>query len=323
MLLLVLGAGCSPALDNRRPTAAPVAGQQEKPVDNRLKLPNEDLAAKHEAAKATPQAFDPVFAYAKAVTDFCVASLVDTSCPDCTSGRVKYKTELEVQNWLLAQDALTRLGEFKDGKELTPAQFEQFVGVKGRLLGLAGHAAEERTLIDGYVAAHPDAVPVVRRRLEILRNAGDVKESESQCRRSRVSMKSAPDAARLELLTSCVALHPENADGRTDPTDYTRYLPDPAKAERRLYRRHLVERCVASVGSKEARCGQACDCQGQPDKQQKARCKQGCRNCRMETAQKIRECKKSGGVSAAAPRPRAPNAPTAAPSGPAPQTTVL
>jgi len=223
---------------------------------------------------------------------------------------------------------------FKNGQDLPPAQFEQFVGVKGRLLGLAGHAAQERTLVESYVGAHPDAVPVVRRRLEILREARDVNESELQCRRSRVSMKSASDAARLELLMDCVALHPDNAEGKSDLPEYSKYLPDTSKGEQRLYRRYLVQRCVEKVGSKQERCAQACDCKGKPDRQQRAECKRGCRTCRVETAQKIRECKKTGGVPEAAPRPRAAprargrsarpkdNVP-APPSGPEPKATVL
>ena len=313
-LLLVLGAGCSSALDNRpRPAPDGGTGQVEKAATSELTFPNPDLAAKREAARSSPQSFATLFAYARAVADFCLASLVDESCaPACPPGVATHKpaSELKPKDWVLVQDALVMLAPLKEGQGLPPAQFEQFVAAKGRLLGLAGHAAEERTLIDSYALAHPDALSVVRRRLEILRQAGDVKESETQCRRSRVSTKSAADAARLEILTTCVSLHPENRDGRTDPPDYTRYLPDPAKAEQRLYRKHLVKLCVEGVGTKEARCGQACACKDQP-REQKVKCKQACRECRSETAQKIRECKKTGGVSSAIPKPGAsrPDAP--------------
>ena len=303
-LALVLGAGCSSALDNRQRSASDAAVDQEgKPGNGELKFPNPDMAAKHEAAKAAAQSFESVIAYAQAVAEFCQASLVDSSCaPDCAKGSVKYKptSDLDPQYWVLTQDALKMLDVFKDGQKLPPAQFEQFVGVKGRLLGLAGHAAEEQTLLEHYAQAHPDAVAVVRRRLELLRQAGDVKVAEAQCARSRASMKSAADAARLELLTSCVALHPYNAEGKTDPPDYTRYLPNPTKAEQRLYRKHLVARCVEKVGSKEPRCAEACACKGQAaDKQQKAKCKQACRGCGAEVAQQVRDCKKTGGLAAA------------------------
>ena len=300
-LVLALGAGCSWALDNRQRSVPDAAPEPEaKPANTELKFPNENLAAKHEAAKASPQSIEPVLAYAQGVADFCLTTLVDESCgANCPKEVVKYKpaSELDVKNWVLTQDALKMLDAFKDGQGLPPAQFELFVGVKGRLLGLAGHAAEEQALIENYAQAHPDAVTVVRRRLELLRQGGDVKVAEAQCARSRARMKSAPDSARLELLTSCVALHPYNADGKTDPPDYTRYLPNPTKAEQRLYRRHLVQRCVENVGSKETRCKEACACADpSADKQQKAKCKASCRDCRMEMAQRIRDCRKFGGV---------------------------
>jgi hypothetical protein len=323
--LLVVAAECSSALDNRqRPAPDAGPGQVDRRPTDEPTFPNPELAAKHEAAKASPQSFDVLLDYAKAVADFCLASLVDESCaPNCPKGAVKYKpmSDLDPKNWVLAQNALAALDPLKDGQGLPPAQFEQFVSVKGRLLGLAGHAEEEQTLIDGYVLAHPDAVSIVRRRLELLRQAGNVKESEGQCARSRVSMKSAPERARTELLTSCVALHPDNKEGRTDPPDYTRYLPSPAKAEQRLYRKHLIQRCVEGVGSKETRCAEACACKDKSaDKQEKAKCKEGCRNCRVETAQKIRECKKTGSP-ASAPRTGAGDATPA--TGPEPEKTVL
>lgn len=298
-LVVVLGVGCSPALDNRQ-RSAPDAGtaQAEKPGAGEPVYPTPDLAAKHEAAKAAPESFDPVMAYAQAVADFCLASLVDESCaPDCPKGQVKYKpmSELDPKNWVLAQDGLTMLKPFKDGQGLPPARFEKFIAVKGRLLRLAGHAEQEKTLIDGYVLAHPEAVSVVKRRLELLREAGDAEASEAQCARSRVSMKKAPNPARTELLTTCVALHPDNKDGKTALPDYAKYLPNPSRAEQRLYRRYLVKCCIDSVGSKQTRCAEACDCKGQSaDKQQRTVCKKNCRSCHIETAQQIRACKKTG-----------------------------
>jgi hypothetical protein len=328
-LVLVLAAGCSSALDNRQPAAADAATDDEgKNASGELQFPNPDLAAKYEAAKASPQSFEALLAYARAVADFCLTTLVDESCaPNCPKEAPQYKpaSELAPKNWLLAQNALSLLAVLKDGQGLPQAQFGQFVAVKGRLLGLAGHAEEEQTLIDGYVRAHPDAVSVVRRRLELLRQASDVKGAEAQCARSRASMKPALEPARLELLTTCVALHPNNQEGKTDPPDYTEYLPNPSKAEQRLYRRHLVRLCIEKVGSKETRCAQACACKDQPaDKEQKAKCKEACRNCRIETAQQIRDCKHPG-APAAAPRPR--GAPALQPkdveAGPKPQEAVL
>ncbi|MBN2576963.1 MAG: hypothetical protein JXP73_20545 [Deltaproteobacteria bacterium] len=62
---------------------------------------------------------------------------------------------------------------------------------------------------------------------------------------------------------------------------------------------------MEDVGSKETRCQAACDCGEQTDKQQKAKCKQSCRDCRKEVAQQVRECKKNGGAARApAARPR-------------------
>ena len=324
-LVLVLGAGCSSVFDNRPgPTSDAGAAPDGQAAKGQLEFPNQDLTDKHEAAKASPESFEPVIAYAKAVADFCRASLVDESCaPDCPQGPVKYKpvSELAPKHWVLTQDALTMLEAFKTGEGLPPAQFEQFVGVKSRLLGLAGHAAEEQALIENYAEAHPDAVAVVRRRLELLRQAGDVKAAEEQCNRSRKRMKSASATARLELLTSCVALHPTNAEGKTNPPDYARYLPNPTRAEQRLYRKHLIRRCVEEVGSKESRCKEACACKDpSADKQRKAKCKQTCRDCRIETAQRIRECKKTGGLPptrAARPK-RGVSAPTARPKSGAP-----
>jgi hypothetical protein len=233
-------------------------------------------------------------------------------------------SELDPKYWVFTQHALTMLNDLKNVQGLPPAQFEEYVAVKGQLLGLAGHAEEERTLLDGYVQAHPDAVPIVKRRLEILRDAGDVKEAEAQCLRSRARMRSAPDAARLELLITCVALHPNNQAGVTDPLEYATYLPGTSKAEQRIYRRYLVQRCIERLGSKEQRCAPACACRNQPaaNREAKAKCKEACRACRIDAAQRVRDCKKTGtALPTAGPRAKPADAP--APSGPEPEKTEL
>jgi len=331
-LVLLLAASCSSALDNQ-PNSTPDAGPEksDKP-GGEPSLPTPELTEKYEAAKAAPQDFEVVSAYAKAIADFCRGTLVDDSCGDaCKNRPVKYKpsSELDPKYWVLTQNALAKLDAFKDIHDMPPAKFEQFVEVKGRLLGLAGLAAEEKTLIDGYALAHPDAISVIRRRLEILREAGDVKESESQCSHSRSKIKSAAAALRTEFLTMCVALHPDNKDSQSEILDYAKYLPGLSRAEQRLYFKYIVQHCIEKVGSKQTRCAEACACKGMPDKQAKAKCKAACINCRITTTQRIRNCKKTGTADpppSARPRRRGRRkgaAPAPADTGPAPQTTVL
>ena len=209
----------------------------------------------------------------------------------------------------------------KGGKGLPPAQFEKFVAVKDRLLGLAGAASEEKTLVEGYVTAHPDAVPIVKRRLQTLREAGDVNGSVAQCARSRISMKSAPDSNRLDMLTACVALHPDNKDGKTDIPNYEDYLPRPLKAEMRIYRNYLVQTCVEQAGSKQTRCADACACKNQPDKKAKSECKANCRICGKEATQRVRDCKHPGSPARPAHTPKDAAPAEDAPTGPPP--TVL
>ena len=103
----------------------------------------------------------------------------------------------------------------------------QAVAIKGRLLFFDQRGGEEKTLLDGYVAKHPAAMPVVRRRLEILRDAKDSARSEAQCKTTRQSMKGAPEKQRLDVLTMCVSLHPGNKQGHDDPP--TTRSPFPAR----------------------------------------------------------------------------------------------
>jgi hypothetical protein len=331
-LLLIFG-GCSSALDNQpRPVAD--AAPAEKPVDTKAKPPTEELVAKREEAAAAPQSFDPVFGYAKGLSDFYLAQMADTSCaPDCNQGAVKYKRKAEADpgSWLLIEDALTRVDALMKVQGLPNAQMEQLVAVRGRLLWLVGRPEDEVTSLGEYANAHPGAVVVIKRRLELLREAEDSKEFEAQCARSRLSLKSAPEAVQIELLTSCVGFHPDNGDGKSYLLDYLKFLPAASKAEQRLYGKYLVRTCIDTVGSREARCAQFCACTDQGlDKQKKAECKQLCVHCRVETAQKVRECKKEGTTIFAPftpPRPKrgggAGAKPESEPDGPRPETTVL
>ncbi len=161
--LFVLGAACAPALKNRQGSDE-ATGEVEKP---QLRFRDQKLAAKHEAAKASPQSFEPVFAYTRAIADLCLASLVDKSCASCEGGPVRYKqlSELDPYNWPFIEDARSMLDVLTNVPGLDAAQRDQAVAVKGRLLWLGGHSMEEQALIDGYAFTHPDAVAVIRRRL--------------------------------------------------------------------------------------------------------------------------------------------------------------
>jgi len=334
-------------LDNRPGSGADEDLELDSPGQAKLRFPSKDLAAKHKVAQAAAQSFDAVFDYARAVTVFCQASLVDTSCTSCEDGEVRYKprSDLNPHYWPVIEDALSMLDGLMNVQGLDSAQTEQLVVTKGRLLWLAGRSTEEESLIDSYARAHPDAVAIVKRRLELLHDSGDATGVEAQCARSRARMKSAPEAARLELLTSCVALHPGNRGGRTDPPDYTTYLPNLATEELGIYRTHLVQRCVADLGDNESRCAEACACVAQAsDKPPSATCKRTCRDCRVEAEQQIHACNRLGtpepesvsaparsrsprpkGTGNAAPRPK--SAPASRPkdvdSGSEPQQAVL
>jgi hypothetical protein len=102
----------------------------------------------------------------------------------------------------------------------------------------------------------------------------------------------------LDLMKSCVALHPDNPDGRTDTLDFAQYLASLSIEEDRLYRAYLGQLCVERVGESEGDCAEGCACDGQPT----AKCKRTCRDCRGLALQKLRVCKQIGEV---APTPMA------------------
>ena len=319
MLLLALCASCSSSLDNRRGSAGRTKRGQSKP---RFRSPVMD--AMYKAAKASPRSFDPVYAYAKAVTDACLVSLADTSCPSCGEGAMRYKqkSDLEPQYWPIIEEALSMLEVLEKSPELAaPERMDLLIATKGRLLWLAGRSVEEQPLIDEYAKSHPDAVAVIRRRLELLHESGDIAASESQCTLSRAKTESSPDAARVDLLTACVALHPRNTNGRSDLLDYSKYLPNLTTAEETLYRKNLVERCEAKAGDEEASCAEGCAC---GDKDADKKCRRACSRCRGEMAQRLRLCKKITEAPSAvirAPRPSPVSAP-GAPGTDAPRPKV-
>ena len=295
-LVLVVGVGCSSSLDNRK--GADVGTEQEAKLgQSMVRFRNPEMAAKYKAAKASPRNFDPVYAYSKAVTDASLASLAYSNCEGCAEGAVKYKqrSELEIQYWPIIEDSLSMLEALGNIPGLSAEQMDPLIATKGRLLWLAGRSMEEQTLIDEYARTHPLAVAVIRRRLELLREADDSAASEAQCTRSRAKMESAPQAARLDLLTACVALHPGNTEGRSDLMGYAEYLPNLSTAEDALYRMSLAQRCVERVGDEESRCAQACECVDKDSgKQPTAKCKRACGGCHKETAQRLLLCKKIG-----------------------------
>ena len=295
-LVLVLGAACSPALNNRK---RPPSDDDVDPGESKITFRNPELAARYKAAKAAPKSFEAVFAYVKPVADTCLASLVDKRCEECGEGALRYKrrSELDPLLWPIIEDAQSMLEALENLPGLAFDQMDQLIATKGRLLWLAGRSMEEQTLIDEYARAHPAAVAVVRRRFELLREAGDSSTLESQCAHSRAKMKSAPEAARLELLTGCVAFHPDNTQGRSDLVEFAKYLPNLTKEEEQLYRTHLVQRCEEKVGEQSASCAQGCACGDEPkDKKQTAKCKRSCRACQKETDQQMRLCKQVGEI---------------------------
>jgi hypothetical protein len=315
-LVLALCLGCSSGLDNQSSYLA--TPQKAKRGPNQSRFRNPEMDAKYKAAKASPRSFEPVYAYAKAVTDTCLASLVDTSCKGCAEGVVRYKrrTEIEPHFWPIIDEALSMLEDLGKLPRLDMEQMDQLVATRGRLLWLAGRSVEEQNLIDDYALAHPNAVAVIRRRLELLRESGDATAIESQCARSRKKTESAPEVARADLLAACVAFHPGNKNGRSDLLDYAKYLPNMSPAEDAVYRNSLVQRCVEAVGDEEARCADACACEDKDaGKQPTPKCKQACNSCRNETAQKLRVCKKVGEPPPApAPSPSAAAKPKLAPA---------
>lgn len=269
------------------------------PGRDKLKLPNQDIAAKYQAARSSPRSFEAVFDYGRTVALFCLASLLDTRCASCAGDLPTYRprSELDTAYWPVIEDVLPMLDPFLENPKLDAEQMELLVEVKGRLLWLAGRSSEEQTLIDSYAQAHPTAVTVVKRRLEILREAGDPVLLEAQCTRSRARMKASPEAARLDLLTSCVALHPKNDQARSDVPDYATFLPNLSPDEAALYRGHLVDKCVEKAGDEESRCGPACACLDKDSgKPATSKCKRACGDCRSGLAQEVRACQKLGEV---------------------------
>jgi len=304
VLALVLCAACSASLDNRKGGASSDDGFRSSERQGKFRFPDEDMAAKYKAAKSSPNSFEAVSTYARVVALFCLASLVDTSCTSCEDDLPTYRprSELNTNYWPIIEDVLPMLEPFLNDKALDEEHIELVVEVKGRLLWLAGRSVEEQTLIDSYALAHPKAVPIVKRRLELLREAGDVSFSESQCSRSRARMKTAPESARVDLLTSCVALHPDNSHARSDITDYASYLPNLASDEDTLYRTYLAQRCVEKVGDSDSRCADACACENNgAGKPVSATCRRECSACHKENAKHLQVCKDLGPL--AAPRP--------------------
>jgi hypothetical protein len=296
-LALVLCAGCSSSLDNRPPprneTPAFVASA------GKLRFPNPDIEAKYKAAKSSPRSFELVLDYGRSVVLFGLASLLDTTCSSCDGELPVYRprSELNTAHWPVIEDALVMLDPFLEAPKQEAGQMDLLVEVKGRLLWLAGRSAEEQSLIDGYVLAHPTAIALVKRRLEILRDASDSYLSESQCSRSRARLRSAPEAERLDLMTSCVALHPNNPDAKSDTADYATYLPNLSPDEAALYRTHLVQRCAEDVGDEGERCAKDCACETKDaGRSPAATCKRACGTCRKETAQALLACRHLGDV---------------------------
>jgi hypothetical protein len=293
-VVLLFGAGCSSSLGTGRRTNA---GSDDEGIrDVKLRFPSSELAEKHEAAAAAPKTFEPVYDYARAVAVFCLASLIDTTCGGCSEGPVKYKptSDLDPHYWPLIEDSTLMVEDLMNAKGMSEEQTGQLVAVKGRLLWLAGQSMEEQTLIDEYAKEHPEAVDVVRRRLELYRESSDPSGSEALCARSRKRTKSAPEEARFEVLSTCVALHPDNSDGAESP-EFAKYLPNLTPEEDALYRSHFVQRCVEKLGDPAELCKEACGCVDNPaGKRPSAKCRRACRACRRELSKEIRECKKLG-----------------------------
>jgi hypothetical protein len=293
-------------LDNRKPAQADDGTDLATRLgQGKINFRNPEAAALYQAAKASPREFAPVYVYAKAVADVSMASLVDKRCETCVEGSVRYRprSELEPRYWPIIEDALAMLEDLAGVPGLTMEQMDRLLATKGRLLWIAGRSMEEQNMIDEYARAHPNAVAVVRRRLELLREAGDGEGLDAQCARSRAKTASSPDEARVDLLTACVAFHLDNTEGRSDMVDFARFLPNLTPAEDALYRGNLMQRCVDKVGDEGARCHEVCACEETDSgKRPTAKCKKACSGCRKETAQKLSLCQKLG----EAPPPPAP-----------------
>lgn len=309
-LALVLCVACSSGLESRKKPQTQRAQSKANPHTS-------GLQALHQAAKASPRSFGPVYAYAKAVTDVCLLSLADTRCRECGEGALRYKrrSELEPRYWPVIDEALSMLDTLGTVLGLTAEEVDALTATKGRLLWLAGRSVEEQPLIYEYANEHPDAVAVVRRRLELLRESGDAVSLAAQCVRSRAKTQSAPAAARLDLLTACVALHPQNIHGRSDLFDYAKFLPNLTTTEEMLYRKHLVDHCEAKTAEEEAQCAEGCACDDKDaGKRMSRKCRRACATCRNEKAQRLRICQQITEAPSAVARPARPK--------PAPATSV-
>lgn len=287
-------AACSSSLDNapvRRDESSVIRPRASKP-----KFPSQEIAAKYKAAKDAPGNVEVVLDYGRSVVLFCLASLLDNSCTSCEGDLPVYRprSELNTAYWPIIEDALTMLEPFMEGRKLEAGQMELLVEVKGRLLWLAGRSSEEQTLVDAYAIAHPTAITIVKRRLEILRDAHDVYFFDSQCTRSRSRMRSAAEADRLDLLSSCVSLHPNNAEARSDTETWATFLPNLSPDEAALYRGHVAQKCAERVGDEGERCADACGCGGKDAPSPAAQCKRACTDCRNETTQELLACRKLG-----------------------------
>jgi hypothetical protein len=137
-----------------------------------------------------------------------------------------------------------------------------------------------------------------------LREAGDVMLSESQCTRSRTRTKAAPESTRVDLLTSCVALHPANEHARSDITDFASYLPNLTPDEDALYRTYLQQRCMEKVSEAAGRCDEPCACETKNEgKPVSATCRRECSACRDEGAKRLQICKELGPPASPAAHP--------------------
>ena len=221
--------------------------------------------------------------------------------------RFKPRSALEPQYWPIIDEALSMLEDLGKVPGLTADQSDRLLATKGRLLWLAGRSVEEQPMIFEYAAEHPEAVSVIRRRLELLRESGDAAGLESQCTLSRAKTRSAPEAARVDLLTACVALNPKNREGRSDLLDYAKYLPNLTTSEEAVYRANLVQRCETRATDGEAQCAEGCACgDGDAGNKLTGKCKRACSRCHKATAQRLRLCKKITDAPTAvrAPKPK-------------------
>jgi hypothetical protein len=142
MLALIVAAGCSPAMP-KRPPAISHAEIQKKAKAGDIEYPNEDLAEKHKAAKASPESYAAVYPYARSVTEYCLASLYETDCDTCKDGAVKRKppSELDPKTWVLVENAKQMLDTLLK-QDLPAEQAEEVSSPKG---GCSGWPAAPRT----------------------------------------------------------------------------------------------------------------------------------------------------------------------------------